>query len=60
MFPAMLGRKESLQMATPPFPAPAGWTWIFCTEFRHWRSKKMIRAVDYGRKAFCFLVRKKR
>lgn len=44
-------------MSSVPFPAPAGYRWIFTTEFTHWRSKKIIRAVDYGRRAFCFLVR---
>lgn len=38
-------------------PAPAGFRWIFVTEYRHWRSGKTIRAVDHGLKAFCFLVR---
>lgn len=26
----------------------------FVTEFRHWRSGKLIRAFDYGKKAFVF------
>ena len=26
----------------------------FVTQFRHWRSGKMIVASDYGKKAFCF------
>jgi hypothetical protein len=26
----------------------------FVTEFRHWRSGKLIRACDYGKKAFVF------
>jgi hypothetical protein len=40
-------------------PAPPGFRWIFVKEFRHWRSGKIIRACDYGRTAFCFLVRAK-
>jgi len=40
-------------------PAPPGFRWIFVTEFRHWRSGKVIRAVDYGHKAFYFLARSK-
>lgn len=40
--------------------APRGFRWIFVTEFRHWRSGKIIRAVDHGRRAFCFLVRSRR
>lgn len=41
----------------PTKPAPAGFRWIFVKSFRHWRSGKIIRAEDYGREAFCFLVR---
>lgn len=41
----------------PPKPAPPGFRWIFVKSFRHWRSGKIIRASDYGREAFCFLVR---
>lgn len=26
--------------------------YIYITEYRHWRSKKLIRAADYGKKAF--------
>lgn len=26
----------------------------FVTQFRHWRSGKLIRACDYGKKAFVF------
>ena len=28
-----------------PFPAPAGWTWIFVAEFRHW--------IGFGRSKTC-------
>jgi hypothetical protein len=38
----------------------AGFRWIFVAEFRHWRSGKLIRAKDYGRKAFYILVRNRR
>lgn len=38
-------------------PAPPGFRWIFVPEYRHWRSKKIMRAVDYGYTAWCFLVR---
>ena len=37
--------------------APAGFRWVFVKSFRHWRSGKLIQAEDYGRQAFCFLVR---
>jgi len=38
-------------------PAPPGYRWIFVPYFRHWRSKKLLFAADYGREAWCFLVR---
>ncbi len=44
----------------PPFEAPTGFRWVFCKSFRHWRSGKVLNAEDYGRKAWCFLVRAKR
>lgn len=44
----------------PPFPAPAGFTWVFCAHFWHARAKKYLYAKDYGRKAWCFLVRLKK
>ena len=40
-----------------PFPAPEGYQWIFCTEYRHAKSGKIVKASEYGRKAWCFLVR---
>jgi hypothetical protein len=40
-----------------PFPAPVGWSWVFCTRFWHYRAKRYLYAKDYGRKAWCFLVR---
>jgi len=46
-----------MAMAKPTRPAPKGCKWVFVTSFKHWRSKKIIRAADYGREAFCFLVR---
>jgi hypothetical protein len=42
-----------------PRPAPPAFRWIYVPQFRHWRSGKIIRAVDYGYEAFCFLVRTK-
>ncbi len=39
-----------------PFPAPPGRRWVFVSQFRHWRSGKVIKAADYGRRCFCFLV----
>jgi len=30
---------------------------VFVTEFRHWRSGKIIKASDYGKKAFVFFAR---
>lgn len=41
-------------------PAPPGFAWVCVASFTHWRSKKVLRAVDYGRKAFCFLIKKKK
>ena len=38
-------------------PAPPGFRWIFTATFRHWRSGKILKAKDYGREAWCFLVR---
>jgi hypothetical protein len=43
-----------------PFPAPAGYSWVFCTHFWHWRAKKYLYASDYGRRAWCFLRRNRR
>jgi hypothetical protein len=43
-----------------PFPAPVGFHWICTTQFRHWRSKKVIKAEDHGKKCFFLLVRGKR
>jgi len=43
----------------PPFPAPAGFQWICTTQFKHWRSKKTIRAEDHGKKCFFLLIRSK-
>ena len=31
--------------------APRGYRWIYVKEFRHWRSGKIVRAVDHGKKA---------
>ncbi len=44
----------------PPFKAPDGFRWIFIAQFRHYRTGKIIRASDYGRKAFALLVRTRR
>ncbi|MEI9954499.1 MAG: hypothetical protein WDO74_37415 [Pseudomonadota bacterium] len=44
-------------MAKPRKPAPPGFRWIFTPFFRHWRSGKLLYAVDYGLEAWCFLVR---
>ena len=38
-------------------PPPNGYRRVFIKEFRHWRSGKMIRATDYGKEAFSFLVK---
>lgn len=32
------------------------WKLIFCTEYRHWRTGKLMRASDYGYKAWPFKV----
>jgi hypothetical protein len=47
-------------MHQPTRAAPRGFRWIFVKRFTHWRSKKVIEASNYGREAFCFLVREKR
>jgi hypothetical protein len=45
-------------MSVPPFPAPAGFAWVFAKSFVHYRSGKRVypKTAD----AFCFLVRKRR
>lgn len=45
---------------SPPFRAPPGSRWICVPYFRHWRSGKLIVAANYGKEAFCFLVRDKK
>lgn len=40
----------------PPTPTDI----VFVKQFRHWRSGKIIRAEDYGKKAFPIRVRRKR
>jgi hypothetical protein len=47
-------------MSKAPRPAPRGFRWIFVKSFVHWRSKKVIEAANYGREAFCFLVRERK
>ncbi len=45
-------------MSKPPeVPAPPGKKWIFIKAFKHAKSGKIIRAVDYGKEAFRILVR---
>ena len=44
-------------MNSKPFIAPPGYRWHFCTYFWHWRAKRYLYASDYGRKAWCFLVK---
>jgi hypothetical protein len=44
----------------PPYPAPPGYQWIYCAQYKHARSKKLMVAKEYGYSAWCFLVRKKR
>jgi hypothetical protein len=46
-------------MAFPPFPAPPGYEWVFCTRYYHARAKRYLEASAYGKKAWCFLVRRK-
>jgi hypothetical protein len=36
--------------------APKGMQWVFCREFRHWRSGQMVRRKNG--KCFAFLVRR--
>lgn len=46
-------------MGTPERrPAPKGFRWIFCKQYRH-RGGKVLRAEDYGRTCWAFLVRVK-
>lgn len=40
-----------------PFPAPAGYRWVFCACRWHPTAKRYLYAKDYGRKAWAFLVR---
>lgn len=32
------------------------WKLVFCTVYRHWRTGKLMRASDYGYKAWPFKV----
>lgn len=32
-------------------PAPAGYRWVYCKCFRHWRTKKIV----YPKKGDCFM-----
>jgi hypothetical protein len=43
----------------PPFPAPNGYAWIFCAHYKHAKTGKLMVAQEYGRKAWCFLVRRR-
>jgi hypothetical protein len=54
------GKKKPMAANPPPFPAPAGFQWICTAQFTHWRSKKVIRAEEHGKKCFFLLVRSKR
>ena len=38
-------------------PAPAGYRWVYCRSYRHYRSGKLMIASDYGYEAWAFLVR---
>lgn len=48
-----------MSTSTPPFPAPKGYRWLFVAQFVHAKSKKLIRACEHGKKAFCILVKTK-
>ncbi len=39
--------------------APPGFRWVFTPRFWHYRLKRYLFAEDYGRTAWCFLVRVK-
>lgn len=41
--------------AQPPFPAPPGFHWIFVAHYVHAKTKKLMVATEYGRKALVFL-----
>lgn len=41
--------------SAPPFPAPPGYVWVFCTSFKHYRTGKQVFRKDG--KCFAFLVR---
>jgi len=45
---------------TAPFAAPPGWAWIFCARFWHVGAKRYLYARDYGKRAWCLLVRARR
>lgn len=54
----LAGVKELLRrtvMTTTPFPAPAGYRWVFCKSFKHWRSGKDV--FPKKSDSFCFLVK---
>ncbi|MCU1303661.1 MAG: hypothetical protein JWQ87_3945 [Candidatus Sulfotelmatobacter sp.] len=44
----------------PPFEAPDGWRWVFCTRRWHVGAKRYLIAAEYGRTAWCILVRRKK
>lgn len=37
-------------------PRKGIWKLVFCTVYRHWRTGKLMRASDYGYKAWPFKV----
>ena len=48
-------RRAGDPVMVPPFPAPAGFRWVFCAYFRHWRTGQIVYPKKV--KAFAFLVR---
>lgn len=43
-----------------PSDAPKGSRWVYCTYYKHARTGKIMKAADYGRKAWRFLVPERR
>ena len=43
-----------------PVDSPKDVDRVFCTEYKHAKTGKLMRAADYGHKSWCFLVRNRR
>jgi hypothetical protein len=48
-----------MKAVTSTNAAPRGYRWVFCAAYKHAKSGKIMRATDYGRTCWAFLVRAK-